>query len=72
MTTIADQGSRVTVGIDTHGEVHVAAALDELGRLLGIESFPTTARGHRRLERWALGFGTIDAVGIEMCSSPSL
>ena len=65
MTTIADEECRVTVGIDTHGEVHVAAVLDERGRLLGTESFVTTSSGHRRLERWALRFGVIDAVGIE-------
>ncbi len=65
MTTIADEGCRVTVGIDTHGEVHVAAVLDERGRLLATASFVTTAKGHRQLERWAGGFGVIDAVGIE-------
>jgi transposase len=65
MTTIADEACGVTVGIDTHGEVHVAAVLDERGRLLATESFPTTSAGHRQLERWALRFGSIDAVGIE-------
>jgi len=65
MTKMADEGCRVTVGIDTHAEVHVAAALDERGRLLGVESFPTTAKGHDRLERWARAFGVIEAVGIE-------
>ncbi len=65
MTTIADRGSVVTVGIDTHGQVHVAAVLDERGRLLATESFDTTRPGHRRLERWASQFGTIDGVGIE-------
>jgi hypothetical protein len=35
MTTIAHpEPSRVTVGVDTHGEVHVACALDQLGRQL--------------------------------------
>jgi transposase len=65
MTTITEDRCCVTVGIDTHGEVHVAAVLDNRGRLLGTESFPTTAAGHRRLERWAHGFGPIDAVVIE-------
>jgi hypothetical protein len=52
-TTIAEAPTRITVGIDTYGETNVAALLDERGRLLGTESFPTTASGHRRLERWA-------------------
>lgn len=65
MTTMAEVGVGVTVGIDTHGEVHVAAVLDARGRLLGTDSFATTARGHRLLERWVSQFGTVDAVGVE-------
>ena len=34
--------SRITGGADTHLEVHVAAALDERGGLLGVETFATT------------------------------
>ena len=41
MTTIA----RVTGGVDTHKDIHVAAALDDLGRLLGTASFPATRHG---------------------------
>lgn len=65
MSTIAEQSGRVTVGIDTHADVNVAAVLDERGRLLDTGSFETTAAGHGRLEAWALTFGPIDAVGIE-------
>jgi transposase len=65
MTTIAEQPCRVTVGIDTHADVSVAAVLDERGRLLGTGSFDTTAGGHGRLEAWASTFGPIDAAGIE-------
>ncbi len=42
-------GSRITGGVDTHLDVHVAAALDERGGLLGVESFDTTLEGY---ERW--------------------
>lgn len=65
MTTIADDHGLVTVGVDTHADENVAAVLDAQGRLLGTASFPTTATGHRSLEVWALGFGPIDAFGIE-------
>ena len=41
MATIA---RTITGGVDTHLDVHVAAALDERGALLGTESFPTTPR----------------------------
>src|SRR5918994_379360 len=35
------------------------------GGVLGIESFPTTSDGHRRLSSWMCGFGAIERVGIE-------
>jgi transposase len=63
MTTIA---RRITGGIDTHLDVHVAAALDERGALLGTESFPTTPRGYRNLLAWLVeSFGTVELVGVE-------
>ncbi|HUY09468.1 MAG TPA: IS110 family transposase, partial [Candidatus Dormibacteraeota bacterium] len=37
--------AEVTVGIDTHAEVHVAAAFDQLGRPLGHLEIPTTPAG---------------------------
>ena len=62
MTTIA---RRITGGVDTHLDVHVAAALDERGALLGVESFPTTPAGYRNLLGWLEAFGTVELVGIE-------
>jgi len=47
----------VTGGVDTHLDVHVAAALDERGGLVGTGSFPTTAAGYRSLVGWLRGFG---------------
>jgi transposase len=57
--------SEVTVGVDTHAEVHVAAVIDAVGRELGHASFPTTTAGYRRLWRWAVGHGHIVSVGVE-------
>lgn len=65
MTTMADRTRRVTLGVDTHKDVHVAAALDELGRLLGTIEIPTSTRGSRRLLAWATGFGEIVRAGVE-------
>jgi len=62
MTTIA---RRITGGVDTHLDVHVAAALDERGALLGVESFPTTVAGYRALLHWLESFGTLELVGVE-------
>lgn len=47
--TIVEGARSVTGGVDTHAGVHVAAALNELGALLGTESFPTTPAGYRDL-----------------------
>ena len=32
----------VTGGVDTHADMHVAAALDPIGGLLGVQEFPAT------------------------------
>ena len=55
----------VTGGVDTHADMHVAAALDPIGGLLGVEEFPATAAGYARLLGWLGGFGTVALVGIE-------
>ena len=39
----------ITGGVDTHADVHVAAALDSIGGLLGVKEFPATAAGYGRL-----------------------
>ena len=65
MTTMADSGRRVTGGVDTHKDNHVAAALDEVGRVLGTEEFPATPAGYRRLLAWLRTFGALVAVGVE-------
>jgi len=62
MTTIA---RRITGGVDTHLDTHVAAALDERGAQLGIESFAATAAGYRELLCWLEAFGTLEPVGVE-------
>jgi hypothetical protein len=40
--TIVEAERSVTGGVDTHLDVHVAAALDGLGGVLGVDSFPTS------------------------------
>jgi transposase len=64
------QPRRVTGGVDTHADVHVAAGLDSAtGRLLGAESFPTTAAGYAALLDWLRSFGEVDRIGIESTGS---
>ena len=55
----------VTGGVDTHADKHVAAALDPVGGLLGVEEFPVSPAGYARLLGWLGGFGTVALVGIE-------
>lgn len=62
MTTMA---SRITIGVDTHLDVHVAAALDERGGLLEVESFETTPAGYAKLLAWAGSFGELELAGVE-------
>jgi transposase len=62
---IVDSARLIVGGVDTHRDVNVAAVVDMNGGVLGVESFPTTADGHRRMGSWMSGFGTIERVGIE-------
>ena len=39
----------ITGGVDTHADVHVAAALDPIGGLPGAGEFPATPAGYARL-----------------------
>ena len=66
MTTLARS---VTGGVDTHLDVHVAAALDEKGTLLGVEYFETTRAGYKKLLAWFENFGPVVLVGVEGTSS---
>jgi len=63
--TIVEAARNITGGIDTHGEIHVAAALDEVGGLLGAESFPANPDGYAALFSWLRGFGSVTKVGVE-------
>jgi Transposase len=63
--TIVEETRPITGGVDTHADTNVAAALDPVGGLLGVEEFPATAAGYARLLGWLGGLGTVCLVGIE-------
>ncbi|HEX5095428.1 MAG TPA: IS110 family transposase [Acidimicrobiia bacterium] len=65
MTSLTEPSLQVVGGVDTHKDVHVAAAIDTTGRMLGTVSFPTTSAGYRALLGWLRGHGTVVRVGIE-------
>jgi transposase len=63
---IAHQDHAVTIGVDTHGDVHVAAAFtSDLGRPLGHLEIETTPDGYRRLLAWARRLGSQPRFGIQ-------
>ncbi len=55
----------VTGGVDTHADVHVAAAIDHNGGLLGVESFTADRAGYESLVGWLVGFGEVIRIGVE-------
>ena len=63
--TIVEAARGVTGGVDTHLDVHVAAALDPLGGLLGTERFDTDSAGYKALLGWLESFGDVTKVGVE-------
>ena len=63
--TIVEAARGVTGGVDTHLDVHVAAALDPLGALLGTERFDTDPAGYKALLTWLESFGALTKVGVE-------
>jgi len=65
MTTLTEARPVVTGGVDTHLDVHVAAALDSVGGVLGTASFPTTVTGYRQLLTWLRSHGQLQRVGVE-------
>src|SRR6266704_3454692 len=56
---------RITVGVDTHLDVHVAHACDQLGRRVATVQVPTTPAGYQDLLAWARGLGEVEAWGVE-------
>jgi transposase len=57
--------TRVIVGVDTHRDVHVAVALDQLGRRFDQIELATTRAGYERLLAWAESLGVVEAFGVE-------
>ena len=63
--SIVEVARPVVGGIDTHLDVHVAAAVDANGGVLGVRSFPTTPAGCHALSLWLGSFGELERVGVE-------
>lgn len=60
---VAEMG--LVLGVDTHKEVHAAAILDDLGRLVGVSCFMATDHGSEQMLAWACRHGTVRRAGVE-------
>jgi transposase len=56
---------RIVLGVDTHKDIHVAAIIDGVGRLLSTREFPVSERGSRRMLAWARHYGALRWAGVE-------
>ena len=56
-------------GVDTHRDVHVAAVVDTVGRVLASAPFRADATGYEQLGNWLGSHGRIVRVGIEGLSN---
>jgi len=65
LPSIAEQARPVIGGVDTHSESHVAAVVDQVGRVLGSETFPATEPGYQAALTWMRSHGRLEAVGVE-------
>jgi transposase len=61
--------AEVVLGVDTHLDLHVAVALDHVGRRLDTFSVPTNKKGYESLLARAESFGPIRCAGVEGTSS---
>lgn len=55
----------VILGVDTHLDKHVGAAISAAGKLLGTQAVDTTSVGYLQLLAWARSFGDVRRAGIE-------
>ncbi len=63
--SIVAERDAVVVGVDTHGDIHVAVVFSSLGARLGSRLVATTPAGFGELVGWATGFGPVRCFGVE-------
>src|SRR5262245_9826244 len=65
MSRIAEQAGLVTGGAGTHADVHVAAVVDQVGRVRGTREFPADASGYAGALVWMRAQGELATAGAE-------
>src|SRR5947207_10235386 len=61
----SNDGGRVVGGVDTHKDLHVAAVVDELDRVLESRCFATTRHGYKQMLTWMRSSGPLRRIGVE-------
>src|ERR1700686_1348469 len=56
-------GLRIVGGVDTHKDLHVAAVVDELDRVLASQCFATTRHGYKQRLTWVRSSGRLRRTG---------
>ena len=64
-TIMSEKHTEIVGGVDTHRDVHVAAAVDATGALLATASFAANAAGYGELAAWLATWGPVRRVGVE-------
>jgi transposase len=67
--TSPQSNPRLVVGVDTHKDQHVAAAVDPASGLIARASFGNDRPGHTALAAWAAALGPVSAFAIEGTAS---
>ena len=60
---------KISIGIDSHKSTLAAAAVDGLGRVLGIEQFANDSEGHKALLEWRECLDGDLRIGVECSGS---
>jgi len=65
MTIVGNNPDGVVGGVDTRAHTHVAAVVNHVGGVFGVEAFATTHTGNRQLVSWLRSHGELVLVGVE-------
>ena len=57
--------NEIILGVDTHLDTHVGAAINQAGRLLGTRSVSTNNAGYLDLLTWVNSLGRLTRAGVE-------
>ena len=59
------ENNSLTLGVDTHLDIHVAVLLSSVGQVLDTQAFPVNTDGYEKLYQWSKSFGYVRQAGLE-------